>query len=151
MGRAIDGDTGALVSQDPNVETNHLSGDVSLTQASTTSHPIPVKDAISPNEGSVTSVNGKRGLTCSICRKRFSRRSRAETCENIHQHKRPSACKNACGASDWYVYFVYPRAAVMKTLFSSASFPSKAGLKRHRRSVETRNRACTKWYVKQLD
>ena len=104
MGLANDGDNEALVPQDPNVETNLLSGNIPVTQAAMTPHPIPVfNDAISPNEGSVMGVNAKRSLTCSICRKVFLRRSRAEACENIHQHKRPYACRNACGTSDWYV------------------------------------------------
>ena len=106
MGHPSDGYNRALVPQDPNVETNHLVGNVSLTQAATTSHPIPASsDTISPvassNEGSVTGVNGKRGLTCSICHKRFPRPSRAEACENKHQHKRPYACGSACGTSNW--------------------------------------------------
>ena len=151
-----DGDNGALLPQDPNVQLDPLIGNVSPALANATTHPTSAfSDAISPvaspEEGSEAGVSGKKSLTCSICYRLFARRSRAEACENMHQHKRPYACRNACGASNWYVYLVYPHAAVMRTLSSSASFPSKAGLSRHSRSVKTRNRACTQWYVKRLD
>ena len=152
-----DGDNGALLPQDPNVQLDPLIGNASTALANATMHPTSAfSDAISPvpsspNKGSAADVSRKKSLTCSICYRLFARRSRAEACENMHQQKRPYACSNACGASNWYVYLVYPRAAVMRTLSSSASFPSKAGLSRHSRSVKTRNRACTQWYVKRLD
>ena len=84
---------------------------VSPTPESTTTHPTSafsnmISPVASPEEGSEAGVSGKESLTCSICYRLFARRSRAEACENMHQHKKPYACRNACGASNWYVYLV---------------------------------------------
>jgi hypothetical protein len=106
MGTLNDGDNGALLTQDPNVQMDRMIGNVTPTPANTITPPTsavisPVPP--SPKEGLAAGVNGKKPLTCPICYKLFSRRSRAEACENKHQDKRPYVCRNTCGTSDWYV------------------------------------------------
>jgi hypothetical protein len=152
MGPLNDGDNGALLPQDPNVQMDRLIVNVTPTTANTTTPPTSASGDVispvppSPKEASAAGVNGKTTLTCSICDRLYPRRGRAEACENMHQGKRPYACRNACGTSDWYV-LVYPHPVAIGTFFSSASFPSKAGLNRHCRAVGTRNRACRQWCV----
>jgi hypothetical protein len=149
MSTPNDGDNGALLPQDPNVQMDDLIGIVILTPPASALSEVISQDPSSHKEGSAMCVNGKSTLTCSICRRPFERRCRAEACENMHQNKRPYACNNACGTNNWYV-FVYTHSVVVRTLSSSASFPSKAGLSRHSRAAGARNKACRQWYVELL-
>lgn len=44
-----------------------------------------------------------RPFKCSVCKKDFPRRCRAETCENRHQGVKAYACQQECGLDNWYV------------------------------------------------
>jgi hypothetical protein len=47
-----------------------------------------------------TSLRGKS--LCSVCKRPYPRRSRAEACENSHTGAKPFACQGACGILQWY-------------------------------------------------
>lgn len=43
--------------------------------------------------------NGK--FFCNICKRRYARRERKETCQNNHAKERTHRCRGECGVIDW--------------------------------------------------